>query len=326
MKILFFDTVCPQPYDSLTLETVAQGGTESTVTRVAEALAKLPEYTVDVAQKGRLHEGRWNAHYVPLNKLRDDYDRIVLLRDPRPLVWAKKKYPKAKLYLWAHDENYDLMLEASDLIRETGAEIIGVSRYHQSMIYNTFLTELPKPLPKIKFIYNPIPDLKPRLEVPKNFNFIYFSSPHKGLELTLEQFNKIKEHTAEATLLLANPGYYTESRKLPSGVYDVGSISHDAVMDHVRSCWAVLHCNSVFPETFGLVHAEANAMGVPVITGGLGANREVLDPYQDQCIDITKTDQILAKVEQWKRQYPTVKGKVAFTLTSVIKEWEKVLS
>jgi hypothetical protein len=39
--ILFFDPVCQQPYDTRTLTDRATGGTEATLTRVADALDAL---------------------------------------------------------------------------------------------------------------------------------------------------------------------------------------------------------------------------------------------------------------------------------------------
>jgi hypothetical protein len=36
--VLFYDPVCQEPYDTRTLRTAAMGGTEATLTRVADAL------------------------------------------------------------------------------------------------------------------------------------------------------------------------------------------------------------------------------------------------------------------------------------------------
>ena len=51
-RILFVDEVCARPYDGNTLETTPQGGTESTVTRVAEGLVRRG-HRVCIAQVGR---------------------------------------------------------------------------------------------------------------------------------------------------------------------------------------------------------------------------------------------------------------------------------
>jgi hypothetical protein len=51
-RILFVDVTCPRPYDGNTLETEPQGGSESTLTRVAEALARQGD-VVRVAQHNR---------------------------------------------------------------------------------------------------------------------------------------------------------------------------------------------------------------------------------------------------------------------------------
>ena len=44
---------------------------------------------------------------------------------------------------------------------------------------------------------------------------------------------------------------------------------------------ALLHLNTI-PERFGLVLAEANAAGVPVIAMDLGSCREVIEDGQDR--------------------------------------------
>jgi hypothetical protein len=53
---LFFDPTCQQPYDTRTLREQAMGGTEATVTRVADALDAL------VAQHNRTEaSGRYRV-------------------------------------------------------------------------------------------------------------------------------------------------------------------------------------------------------------------------------------------------------------------------
>jgi len=323
MKLLFFDICCPKPYSLTHLKSEAMGGTEATAVRIAEALGE--RHVVHVAQKDRAAVDEVSrARYIPLESIDKDYDAVVLLRDPKTVSWANKRFPNSQLFLWCHDENYPALVEAGTILNETGTRIIAVSRYHQTRIYNAFLAqEVPLPT-SVCVLYNPVFSLPPR-SGDGGEGFLYFSSPHKGLELTLQQFQAIRGEYPTATLRIANPGYMSLDIDKQPGVSVLGSLKHADVLGEIQKSWAVLHCNSVFPETFGLVHAEANAMGVPVITGGLGANREVLSPYKAQVTNIANSEAILSRMLLWQEEYPVVTGKQEFRIDRVLEKWEKLI-
>ena len=52
----------------------------------------------------------------------------------------------------------------------------------------------------------------------------------------------------------------------------------------MQQALGVFHINTRYPETFGCIHAEANAVGTPVITLDIGANREVIHPVAEQVL------------------------------------------
>jgi hypothetical protein len=56
--VLFIDSVCPKPYDTTTLGMSGQGGTESTVTKIAEGLAATGLFAIDVEQHCRATDDR----------------------------------------------------------------------------------------------------------------------------------------------------------------------------------------------------------------------------------------------------------------------------
>jgi glycosyltransferase involved in cell wall biosynthesis len=56
----------------------------------------------------------------------------------------------------------------------------------------------------------------------------------------------------------------------------VGAVDVKQKNDLFASAFALLHLNTI-PERFGLVLAEANAAGVPVIAMDLGSCREVIE-------------------------------------------------
>ena len=152
--------------------------------------------------------------------------------------------------------------------------------------------------------------------------FVFFSSPHKGLEQTLKHWPRIKSFYANASLLIANPGYFEKEVELPEGVVDVGKLSHPDVIALVRRAEAVLHFNNEYPETFGLVHCESNAVGTPVLTSGIGANREVLTPYRDQVVDVESIEAVLKRLEKWRKEgRPQVSCRAEFRQSQVIQRW-----
>lgn len=60
-----------------------------------------------------------------------------------------------------------------------------------------------------------------------------------------------------------------------------------------------MHINSHYPETFGLVYTEANAVGTPFHSHGLAANFETMD-HPDERIAITDTDGVVERILDWR--------------------------
>ena len=108
-RIVFLDTTCPVPYDAETLQTCPQGGTESTVTRIAEALASRG-YDAIVAQHNRFELGQGKATYLGMDHL-DHLDEgpphaVVVLRSTKAIPWVRDKWGgRSKLFAWLHDFN-----------------------------------------------------------------------------------------------------------------------------------------------------------------------------------------------------------------------------
>src|SRR5215475_8184125 len=89
---LFFDPVCQRPYDTELVRQRATGGTEASVTRIADALDAV------VMQHNRTNaQGR----YRPPRSAQDISD-VVLIRDPRGIVFVRRLFPNARIHLWAH--------------------------------------------------------------------------------------------------------------------------------------------------------------------------------------------------------------------------------
>ena len=101
--------------------------------------------------------------------------------------------------------------------------------------------------------------------------------PDKGLHLALE----VARRSGRRLLIggiIQDRGYYEE---FVAGQIDgekvvyLGPLDNDQKNELFAQAYALLHLNTI-PERFGLVLAEANCAGVPVIAMDLGSPREVL--------------------------------------------------
>lgn len=328
--MLFLDITCPTPYDAATLRSKPQGGTESTVTRVAEALAE-QGHDVIVAQHNRvgLEPGEGKASYLSfeaLDAIQKTPSSIFVLRDPRGLSFARKQFgADAKLHLWCHDYNLNDIIEGYPVIQATRAKILGVSRTHKTVIADAILSQIREPKGvTVDFVYNPIADeLKPDSTTVFHKKLVYFSSPHKGLGHTLTMFKRIRNMDPHYELYIANPGYTTEDHELPAGVTNLGTLSHDEVLKHVRSAFCVFHMNK-YPETFGLVYAEALAVGTPILTSQHSRALEILG-NQEYEVDVDDEREVYRRLCKWQTARPETKVNEEFRLSNVIKEWGRLI-
>lgn len=330
MKILFVDGTCPKPYDPSVLATEALGGTEGTVIRVAESLASRG-HQVRVTQHNREVAAKFGAEYTPF-KANEDFKatHVVVLRAPLVLKTARKQFPSAKLFLWNHDIFGGAgWQEGFQAIVDTQAVPICVSDWHKTQMYD-FMGQLrfQGAIPSRR-IYNPIADdLRPDETPVDKDKLVFFSSPHKGLEHTLkifEQFKNFKE-LKDMKLYVANPGYFDDAVLASESLVSLGRLPHGAALDHVRSALGVLHLNAGYPETFGLVHAECNAVGTPYLSSKIGANPETAD-HPSNLIDVNDAKAVIDRIIQWRTvDRPRVRGNPNFRMSKITREWEELLA
>lgn len=325
--VLFVDGTAPKPYDPNTLLTEGLGGTEASVIRVAEGLAATGLFKVYVEQHNRTehtHGGLHTTYYPPDSVQHADY--VISLRYPALVPLMQKRFPRARHYLW----NHDLMTPntADQLVPLSGFEAIAVSNYHKTQLQCVLKPQGYDGQFPIKVIYNPIADdLNPDgTPVDKN-KLVFFSSPHKGLTHVLEIFANLRSFNPDFRLYVANPGYLDcdLEDKFP-GVVSVGKLPHHNALKQVRESLCVFYPNYVFPETFGLVFAEANAVGTPVITHPIGAATEVLShPYET--LDCRNPKAVIDRVMAWYNgDRPRVRANEKFRLSNVIKSWVRLFT
>jgi glycosyltransferase involved in cell wall biosynthesis len=327
MRILFVDPVCNKQYDPNVLLTEPLGGTEATITRLAEGMAELG-HSVRVTQHNRQTATKFKAEYTPFKENADfKATHVIVLRSPNMLRVAQKQYPKAKLYLHCHDLfDTKVWADGAQACVDTQAVPIFVSDWHKQEFYHLLQAINFKGYIPTRRIYNPIDtNLVPdETEVDKN-KVVFFSSPHKGLEHTLKVFECFSnfEDLKDMKLHIANPGYFKDLESLSKykNVVNLGPLPHSEVIKQVRSSLCVLHLNGVYPETFGLVHAEANAVGTPFLTSRYGANQETYD-HPQELIDVMDNKAVIDRIISWKKYgRPKVRANPQFRLNKIVREW-----
>jgi glycosyltransferase involved in cell wall biosynthesis len=270
---LFFDPVSQQPYDTRTLTDKATGGTESTVTRIADALGAF------VMQQAR--SSAW-GRYLPVQPL-PGIRHVVLIRDSRALPLVQQLFPAARVSLWLHDQlnpgskRARRLAGTAALLRALSVTAVCVSNSQRRGVEATLERLGLATAVRAVTIYNPIDEaLRPDETAIDEGKLVFFSSPNKGLNFSLDAFGALRQAMPDLRLVVANPGYKADRSTPRPGVEFLGALPQARVHAEVRSALCTFFPNFVIPETFGLVFAESHALGTPVLTVDCGAALEVL--------------------------------------------------
>lgn len=277
-SLLFFDPVCQQPYDTRTLQERATGGTEATVTRLADALGAY------VMQHNRAtDEGRYRAP----GRL-DGIREVVLVRESRALPLIRELFPQARVCLWLHDQlnpgskRARRLAATAAVLRQMQVTVVCVSDSQRRGVAAVLERIGAAPAVRALTIYNPVDDaLVPDGTPVDPDKLVFFSSPNKGLAFTLDAFGALHRAMPRLRLVVANPGYKAQRAARRAGVQFLGALPQARVHAEVRGALCTFFPNFSIPETFGLVFAESHALGTPVLTVNCGAALEVLgDPRE----------------------------------------------
>jgi glycosyltransferase involved in cell wall biosynthesis len=271
--VLFYDPVCQRPYDTRTLGTSALGGSESTLVRVADALDAW------VVQHNRSED--WQRYLSPQRL--SGISSVIVNRDSRALALVQRHYPRARVYLWLHDRmrphgrRARWLAASAPLLRELAVTVICVSDWQRAGVEATLRSIGVAGEVRALTIYNAIDDaLRPDGTPVDERKLVFFSSPNKGLDFTLDAFGALRRAMPDLRLMVGNPGYKADQRTAQAGVEQLGAQPQARMHLEVRSALCTFCPNFVIPETFGLVFAESHALGTPVLTHDCGAALEVL--------------------------------------------------
>ncbi len=338
MKIVFYDVATPIPYTETTLYERGLGGTEATIIRVARALAAYHE--IYIAQHCRdiltEHESV-NVNYVSLttaNRLNPDI--VILLREYEWIDKVGQIFPYAKLYFWIHNLPPRDFYKVKAVLLQYQYTIIAVSYFHKQTIINRLNPKWYQQLNfaarksvrqqvKIVVVYNPIDnDLIPDQTVHNPNQLLFMSSPHKGLAQCLRIFNRLLQTIPQLELLICNPGNWNSRINIPNAARVLGTIPHREVITYLRTSLCVFYPQTKRAETFGLVYAEANAVGTPVLAHDIGSAKEVLSDSQ-QLVNGKNFKAIQAKILAWRKQRPILQAKSLFRLQHIVQDWLQIL-
>lgn len=323
MKVLFVDMAASKPYTMNTLRSYAMGGTEATVLRVAGGLAKegFEVFLFEGCDANRAELTVDGVRHIPDTAM-PDVDVCIHLRTALFIEGFKELYPKARHIVWLHD----IVTEPEPELVNAD-EVVCVSHWHLQQTCEAWPAE-PAEF-KARFIYNPVVvgGAKRHEKVPGRLGF--FSSPHKGLKQTVELFQELRKKTPSLSLVVANPGYLPDM--VPDGVTFLGQLPHHRVLEEMSKCEALFYPQTVFPETFGLVLAEANAMGTPVLAHDFGAAREVLMATHNnrrcnEVLDLNKEGYLEAALYRLRYAPPKAEADPRFSLENVLAQWKDLLN
>ena len=319
------DPCAPTGY-TLGVNDGALGGTEATVIKIAQALQGRFRFLLFQANA---HKCQSQSKQVPSPLEGAFHDRscsgYLVINSWKVACRLRRSHPQKPIALWLHihpgrhNRQMGLRLAAANI------NVICVSKSHCESLKH-FLPE--EDIPTISHIYNPIDDNLAADQTPRDMNRLFFcSSPHKGLKQVLAQFERLRERMPELTLEVADPGYLSwDVGPIPDGVLLRGRLPHDRLIARLRRSLCLFYPQDSFAETFGLVIAEANAVGTPaLVQRKLGANDEVTCTA-DQLIEAKNVDQLEARIRKWQRNFPHLKTDGRFRLSHIADHWDTLLS
>lgn len=330
MQILFYDVTTPVAYTYFTLQQQALRGTEATVVRIAHALkAHHQVYVAQHCRQKQNDEACQGVHYISCETAQDlSPDVVVLLRQANLLSVIAKQFPQARLFFWMHNLPSCSLFAKQLLLAKYQYEIIAVSQFHRAMIekrlqgkwYQRFFRGKTTSSIPIHVLYNPVDDdLKPD-QTPWNPNQLLFtSSPYKGLPETLKAFHLLRKHFPHYELCVTSP-LDTSQHDMSQHVRYLNDLPHHELIQQLRQSFCVFYPQTQRIETFGLVYAEANAVGTPVLAHDFGAAREVLSDAS-QLVDGKNFQMIIEKIKEWRENRPMLEVKSAFRLHHVTQAW-----
>lgn len=341
-RILFVDSQSEVAYDESSPGDPAQpiGGSEATLVHVARGLAG--DFAVDVVQQARTaaHVGggvSWHP-WDALDRLAAQADAIVIQRHDALAPRLRRRNRRARIVLWLHDwvdpdtaPRGRLRAELRALVyRVVGVTRVCVSPAHAANVAQALDCDRLVPglfRPDIRVIYNPVVVHRPQPAPPVDRDRLLFASaPWKGIEQVLEAFAAVRNAIPSMRLSIASPAYdVADAARAPEGVTFLGALPQDRLHAELAAALCLFGPQAKVPETFGLVFAEAHALGTPALAHDFGAAVNLLAP--EERLDARDLPAVVARIEAWRAgARPQVAANPAFALDTVLAQWRALLA
>jgi glycosyltransferase involved in cell wall biosynthesis len=320
-SLRIIDPCAPRAYTTLD-DMHCLGGTEATVLRIARSLAGTQDVTVEQAVRDA-HDVADGLRFVPMDLMRTAGRTIIVINSWKVALICRRRNPDARICVWQHvvPGRHNRQMGAD--LADAGITIICVSH----SLAATVRRLLPGGV-EVTAIHNPVADDLLADATPRDPDLLLFaSSPHKGMDQVARAFATLRRTLPGLRLELADPGYLAWNiGAFPEGVVALGTLTHAGVIAKMRQALCVFYPQTRFAETFGLVIAEANAVGCPALVHrGLGANDEVVSDAS-QCVDGADSAAIADRIIAWRKTPPTVTLRPQFRLGSVLADWRGFLA
>jgi glycosyltransferase involved in cell wall biosynthesis len=153
--------------------------------------------------------------------------------------------------------------------------------------------------------------------------------PDKGVHLAIE----VARHSGRRLIIagiIQDEVYYRE--RLQAHIDDqtvryIGPVGVAGKNELFARACALIHLNTI-PERFGLVLAEANAAGVPVIAMDLGSCREVIEDGKTGFLvnNVREAVQALERVPEINRSACRQRVQQCFSVETMVEAYERVYS
>jgi len=150
--------------------------------------------------------------------------------------------------------------------------------------------------------------------------------PDKGVHLAIE-VARVSGRKLTIAGIIQDHKYFQESVEphLGENIRYIGPVDIAGKNELFAQARALLHLNTI-PERFGLVLAEANAAGVPVIAMDLGSCREVIEDGQTGFLvhNVCEAAQVLGRLSEIDRDACRRRVEHRFSIETMVKAYECV--
>lgn len=315
--VMFIDVMAPRAYDDPSA-LQGLGGTEATLLQIASGLAAHGPVAVAQARRNTAATVQ-NVSFLPWPTATDAFATLIVINSWKLAVRLKRQRPATRVALWLHVFPGRHNRHMARALRDAGVQVIAVSKSHAA-----WLTQFMGGAALVMHVaFNPIRDDLVPDATPRDPDLLLFASaPHKGLDQVLTRFCRLQRDIPTLRLAIADPGYLRwPVARDGRGLIWLGTLSQDDLMAQYRRALCLFMPQTHFAETFGLVIAEANAVGCPaLLQSGLGANNEVACAGS-AAMDVTDDVALSRQVAAWREAPPTCHARPEFRLSAVLATW-----